>query len=251
MDTLLAKATPAEILTEPFPHLVVPDAMPADLYRRFTERMPDYRTVVADADPPSNRRYPCSANRILVDDRLNPLWREFCRVHTGPAFFNAVLDLFRDHIPADNPGLARWLAAHPAPRFGLLNEDGFETADVLCDARLEINTPVREASSVRRGHLDLPNRVFSGLFYMRSPDDESVGGDLDLLRWKTGTPAGIDRFQIPDEELEIVKTVPYAANVFVLFVNPPHALHGVTVRQPTAAQRQYFFLTAEVAGDLF
>lgn len=252
MDSLLAKATPADVIAEPFPHLVIADAMPADLYRRFVAGMPDYRTVVCDAAPPSNRRYPYSANMILADGRMNPLWPEFCRVHTGPAFFRTVLDLFRDHIPAHNPGLARWLEAHPAPRFGLLYQDDYESADVLCDARLEINTPVTgTASAVRGGHLDLPNRLFSGLFYMRAPDDDSVGGDLDLLRWKTGTPSGLTRFQIPAEELEVVKTVPYAANVFVLFVNTPHALHGVTPRQPTPAQRQYFFVTAEVEEDLF
>jgi hypothetical protein len=86
---------------------------------------------------------------------------------------------------------------------------------------------------VRRGHLDLPNRLYSGLFYMRGADDATPGGDLELLRWKTGTPVDVTRYQIPDDELAVARTVPYAANVFVLFVNSPHALHGVTPRPPT------------------
>ena len=55
--------------------------------------------------------------------------------------------------------------------------------------------------------------------------------------------------EIGADEIEPVATVPYGANRLVLFPNHPHALHGVTPRPPTRHERAYVFITAEVAED--
>lgn len=251
MESLLAKTTPGDILEDPFPHVVVDEAMAPDLYRRFAADVPGFERVGWAGPPPNNARYVYYAERVLVDRRLDPSWTDFVETHASVAFFRQVMDLFADHWERLNPGLVEFLAAG-APRFGLLQRDSFETADVLLDARLEINTPVsRPSGPVRGGHVDTPNRLYSGLFYLRTPDDETEGGDLELLRWKDGIPGPVDRFKIPEDELVPVKTVSYAANRLVLFPNSPHALHGVSPRAVTPHQRSYMFVTAEVEEDLF
>ena len=52
------------------------------------------------------------------------------------------------------------------------------------DAQISINTPVEKLSSVRKAHLDNTNKFFSGLFYLRLPNDDSRGGNLQLCKWR-------------------------------------------------------------------
>ena len=197
MESLLAKASPAEIEPLPFPHIVLDRPMAPLDYRRFAADVPGFERIGWAGTPPDNRRYCYAAWQILRDQALDPLWHVFVRRHTSAGFFRQVLALFSGHWAALNPRLADYLSARPALRCGRLGIDGYDRADVLLDARLEINTPVvSEPSSVRRAHVDTPNRIYSGLFYLRAPEDRAAGGDLQLFRWADGTPRALDRFEL-------------------------------------------------------
>lgn len=252
LPSVLDKARPEDIVTDPFPHLVIEDAWPAGLYERLLATRPEFGQVAWSGRMPSNRRFPYPAARILQDRAADPIWREFCRRHTAPDIFRRVAELFRPHIDALHPAFGRWLDEGRPRRPGLLERDGYERCDMLVDARLELNTPVKGApSSVRGPHLDLPNRLFSGLFYLRKLEDDTPGGDLRLFRFRNGRPDGLTSYEIPDSLVEPVRTVPYRGNVLVLFANSPFAVHGVGVRHESPHTRSYVFLTAEVQSDLF
>ena len=62
------------------------------------------------------------------------------------------------------------------------------------------------------GHVVTGNRLFSALYYLRAPDDETTGGGLDLFRHKGPVPDDLDQFELPPEAIETVTTVPFAAN---------------------------------------
>jgi hypothetical protein len=168
--------------------------------------------------------------------------------HSSEEFFTEVVRLFREDWPVPlEQALGGSLLGHT---MGKLLRDEFTNVRILQDARIEINTPVRERpSSVRGAHLDIPSRLFSGLFYMRHPDDHAVGGDLELFRWVDRPAANIDVFQFPSSSVERVLTIPYRDNQLVMFPNGINALHGVSVREPTPHMRRYVFLTAEIATD--
>ncbi len=120
---------------------------------------------------------------------------------------------------------------------------------IALDARIEINCPVTVASSSRGPHLDTPNRIYSGLFYLRHPEDDSTGGDLQLFRWKDGPVSWIDAYELPPDRVECVATIPYRPNLLVFFPQGIDAIHGVSARQPTPHFRRYVFITAELAED--
>jgi hypothetical protein len=247
-DTVLAKARRAEVAVDPFPHLVIEDALDPTLYAELARTRPRYTDVAGPPPHPSNQRIPTSAWMFQSLPQLPESWARFTARHTQPDILQTVAAVFRDHWPDTLP---RQL---PAARsaYGLYQRDGFEACEVLSDARLEVNSPVTGAASTHRGpHLDAPNRLFSMLFYMRAPEDDSLGGDLVLYRWRRGRADRLDAFELAPEWVIAAKTVRYAANTLVVFPNSPDALHGVSPRQPTPHERAYVFITAEVGRDLF
>lgn len=250
---VLERARSADIRLTPFPHLVLENALPQDLYDRLQATKPDFGLAAKRDHARENQRIAFFADLLLGSPIVDGIWKAFITAHTARPMLDRVFALFGAHLPQHAPHLQAWRTAHPEPRLGLLNRDPFDHFDVVLDCRAEFMTPVRsQPSSHRRGHLDTANRLYSGLLYMREPgDDTDPPGDLDLFAWADGVPRGLDRLELPDAELVPAGSVPYAANTFVLFPNSPFALHGAGLRGPGNKLRAYVFITAEVAQDLF
>ena len=123
---------------------------------------------------------------------------------------------------------------------------------MLTDARLELIGPsLGPPWTHRAGHVDTGNRLFSALYYLRAPEDETTGGGLDLFRHRNGPPSEIDVFELEEGLIEKVATVPYQANTLVVFPNSPLAIHGSEPRGYSETDRAYVFITAEVENNLF
>jgi hypothetical protein len=252
MQSLLAHLSPADIRTDPFPHIVVANPMAEEDYRELCAGYPAYSRIVSARSPdriPSNRRYAIPADCIIGVPDLPESWQRFAALHSDPAFFAEVAALFDGYWPqALLQTLGGSLSGHTMGRLKLLFAD--DKYRIHQDARIEINTPVKDVPSSSRGpHLDTLNRIFTCLFYFRHPEDDSVGGDLVLYRWRNGPVAPIDLYALPDEVVEPVLTIPYRANQLVIFPQNIHALHGVSIRHPTPHMRRYVFITAELAEN--
>ena len=242
-QSVFAKARPADVRPEPFPHMVIEEALARDHYDALLSSRPHY----PGDHSISNNRQALPAWMLMSLELYHPLWRDFARLHCDPAVYYRVADLFAAHWPAHLPDLPR-----ETTRFGVVGRDTFEAAEVLTDARLEVTSPVHgRASSHRRGHVDTPNRLFAALFYLRAPADDSRGGGLELFRYRQAQPDELDAFELPLDSIELVVTIPYQANTLVVFPHSPLAVHGAEVRQVTPHDRAYVFITAEVEGDLF
>lgn len=243
VDTVFATARRKDIRLEPFPHLVIEEALDWAHYKRLLRTRPPY-----PGDPtPSNCRLPISGWMLMSLEHYDAVWRDFTRAHTDPEITYCVAELFADHWPQHLPHLVPG-----ATRFGVLGRDEFDEADVLTDARLEIISPVHGSpGSHRRGHVDTPNRLFSALFYLRAAEDDSTASGLELFRYKGAPPDRLDAFELPPEAIECINTIPYQANTLVVFPNSPFAVHGSEVRKDTPHERAYVFITAEVEQDLF
>ena len=249
--TLHERLTGATIRREPFPHILIPDALDPDLYRQLCAGFPPFSRI-GWSDPRiplrSNSKFELSAAQMVADATMPEAWRAFAALHSDRAFFDSVVALFGAHWPtALRQVLGGTLAGHTMER---LVRSRPRAARIALDARIEINCPVvAGASSPRGAHLDTPNRIYSGLFYMRHPEDDSLGGDLQLFRWKGGPVGEIDAFELPAERVECVATIPYRPNLLIFFRHGIDAIHGVSVRQPTRHFRRYVFITAELADD--
>ena len=166
-----------------------------------------------------------------------------------------VLTLFGEHIVAKFPKYYPNQAALSNLTSGLKGIDDFSHLDLLLDTAISINTPVHEISAVRAIHTDHGDKLFSGLFYLRRPEDDSTGGNLQIHRWKDGYSHLQKRILYQEgvnpKHTELVKEISYENNVFVLFINSLDALHAVTPRQLTEHDRTFVNFVGETKHKLF
>jgi hypothetical protein len=238
------------IRLEPFPHVVVSDALEPPHYRQLCASFPPFARIGWDDAsmlPRSNARFELSAAAMLNDATTPQVWKDFAAAHSDRPFFEKVVVRFDGHWPLPlRQALGEALGGHTMER---LVRHRPRAARIALDARIEINCPVTTASSPRGPHLDTPNRVYSGLFYCRHPEDDSAGGDLQLFRWKDGPAPSIDAYELSPDSVDCVATIPYRPNLLVFFPHGIDALHGVSVREPTPHFRRYVFITAELGED--
>jgi len=246
---LLADVKQGDIVTEPYAHHTQNDVVPAPLYKELAAEFPTLATIVNErSDIGSNDAARMTVKQVLGDRRISPLWREFFEYHTSADYWREVTRLFAVHFRREFPGLE--------DRVGRAYEDwrvvprGYAgEADVRLDCQFVMNTPVKRKSSVKTAHIDLCDKIFSALYYMRDPRDQSQGGDLDIYDWRR-EPRFI-KHRALNRDVEVVKTVPYRANSYLFFVNSPQAVHGVSPRDTTDVPRRYINFIAELPVKAF
>jgi hypothetical protein len=241
--------TPDQISASPYPHFSRQNALPGDIYSVLDREFPDLATVLGGRTTyGNNEAIRMSAKQVLSDRRISPLWRNFFEYHTSPDYWRNVTRLFGDFFRQEFPGLEM--------RLGRRFEDwrviprGFSgEAEIRLDCQFVMNTPVTRVSSVKNPHVDLCDKIFSGLFYFRDLTDTSDGGDLQMYAWRR--PPRFIKHRAMNRDIELAKTVDYAANTYLCFVNSAKAIHGVSPRSITAIPRRYVNFIAELPMEAF
>lgn len=217
MISVLKNASRATVDRDPFPHIVLQPALDDDLYAELAASFPAEELFRESETFESNRYYQYSATESLADARVAAVWKEFIRHHVSAEFFAEVSALFPELAGAAGRTSIRF--AEPI-------------ADVALDCQFFYCSPaVVDATTSRAPHIDRELALFGGMLYFRLPGDRSTGADLELFRLRDGAKReyGVNR-AVPLDSLERVKTIPYAPNTFVLFINGPDAIHGVSPR---------------------
>ncbi|CCV10359.1 hypothetical protein [Mesorhizobium sp. STM 4661] len=254
--SVLQRATKDDVRSSPFPHIVLKDALPKDLYRELEAQFPSPETLKIDGSK-NNSRWDYEARKTRKNHSVPQLWRDFIAYHTSQSFFDEIAELFYDEIHSIYPDHFPTYEHLKSMKAGVRSSDSHTTHDVLMDAMLSGNTPVTTASSVRASHIDNGDKLFSGLFYMRPDDYDAIGGDLTISRFKpeyTTLKQRADLFRdayVDDQYLECVETIKYDKNLLVLFINSIESVHGVTVRRPTDKSRLFVNLVGEVDPPLY
>jgi uncharacterized protein YheU (UPF0270 family) len=251
MDTLLSRSASVDVKSDPFPYLVVRNALDDDLVDELLESFPPLETISYGQDLGSNKRFSLKARDAMQGD-ASAVWKEFTALHTSQLFLDELMRVFAPHIEAIYPSFAERVGDPAALRAGIREVDDYGDADVLLDAQPSINSPVIDTpTAVRRAHLDKPETLLAGLYYLRHPEDESTGSDLEIYRFKGNRPHGLNGRAVNDHLVEVVDTVRYERNTLVLFLNSIKSLHGVTVRSQTPVPRYFVNLLVEVAQPMW
>ncbi len=251
VDDLVTRLEGATVRSEPFPHVVLSPALPEATVSALVDTVPPDEVLRAGARPGSNRRFSFPAHEALRHEAVGAAWRALLETCTSQGFLARLMGLFAPHLRTMYPDIDTVVGPLEQLRTGLRFRNDFDNADVLLDALISINTPVTgRASAVRRAHVDSPYKLFAGLLYLRNPADDSHGGDLELFRFRAGTRVFRDA-EVAEQDVEVAETVKYARNTLVIYPNGLHALHGVTVRQPTRHTRLFVNLVGELRTPLF
>jgi hypothetical protein len=252
MQSILAKVRPEDVIMEPFPHIIIHNAVPEDLCAALLEQYPSLPIMTQGRPYVSNQRFDLLAAQTLQGGLVSELWMEFVRTHLTLEFWREIVSLFGQQIMEVAPWLAADVHGLQNIRIGTRGLDSEEHTDLLLDANIGINTPVKKnASSVKIAHLDKAKELFAGLWYLRPPYDNSQGGDLELYRYK-GTKKVFHGPRLIDKRyVEKVASIPYQNNTLILFLNSLQALHGVTPRQVTPHLRYLFNVVGIAHKPLF
>jgi len=244
----------ADIRRHPYPHIVVDDCLPRDVYAELARTYPDDETILRLSGARDryrirqNHRYDLSASRILrAPGAVSPAWEAFVRYHVSHQFFQAFLELLGPEIQAIYPSLeSRFGCPMPDWTTGVRFDPERDTGLIALDCQIGINTPVTRRSATRGVHTDNPDELFAMLLYFRRDDDRVPGGDLEICRWKAGTPHVFIERDVDPSDTERCATVPYRANTLVIFINSPESLHAVTPRHATALSRRLVNIVGRV-----
>ncbi len=262
VESILARVTKEDIRRDPFPHVVIENALPDELYQALAESMPtaEYIGERVGKEIVSNERYNYVSESVLTDPTSTQVWKDFVTYHSSPEFLQEFLDLFYDDLVDVNPGVEKLTGPLRDLRVGRRNHDDFENHDILMDCTAVINSAVSGRPTSYRGpHVDKPYKLFGGLFYMRLPEDDSTGGDLVLYKYREGghrfhvaeSEYRGNRFDIDEKYVEEVTTVKYRPNTLVMYPINRLALHGVSVRSITPHQRRFIALVGDLQEPLF
>jgi len=255
--SLLENVQQAEIVLDPFPHLIVRKPIPDEIADQLIAEFPPDDVVISGSPGSpmgSNKRFNIYARDVAAHSGIAPIWKAFIREQSSARFVQHLFRLFGPFVREYYPELARQLGdGFERVRAGVRSQDGFDTCNVLLDAGISINSPVTSIpTSVREAHLDLPTKLFTGLYYLRPPEDqETQGGDLELCRYRPGRSRRFSKFDADPNCVEAAKVVPYEKNVLVAFVNSMNSVHAVTPRLRTRHTRKFVNLVVEVEKPLF
>jgi hypothetical protein len=229
----------------PFPHVIIKDALPQELADQLTSEFPIMNFDISS----NNKRIDISASKVQKDNNISSLWKEFIDYHSSNDFFREVIELFKPCL-SDNE-----YESYLKFSSGIRGIDSHKEKQVLLDAQISINTPVIKTNSVRKAHVDNTNKLFSGLYYLRSPDDNSIGGDLELLNWKNSytdkQKIKFYREGVAPKHFSTFKKIRYENNIAILFLNSIDAMHLVSPRHPTTYPRFFVNLVGELNHDIF
>jgi len=251
---VLGRITRADIRSDPYPHVVVEDCLPPDVYGELARTYPDDETILRLSGARDqyvirqNHRYDLRAHRILhTPDAVSPAWEDFVRYHVSHEFFGEFLQLLGPEIQTVYPALERRLGC-PMQEWttGIRFDRERDTGLIALDCQIGINTPVRRRSATRGVHMDNPDELFAMLLYFRRDDDRVPGGDLEICKWKNGVPHRFIGRDIDPSDTECCGTVPYKANTMVIFINSAVSLHAVTPRHRTALSRRLVNIVGRV-----
>lgn len=254
--SLLQNYTQEKFKRNPYPYLVIHNALPESIYKELSDTYPSDEFIVANdvrkktslINARPNSRYQISAQSVLGGStKLSPLWEDFIEFHTSDTFLHQFLEIFEKDIVNIYPNFEEKMN-RPISQFrsGVRNlRDSAEVCEIAMDCQLGINTPVVKYGRVTGPHCDSPLELFAGLFYLRTSYDDSSGGDLMVYSWKSRQKF-YGKSKVKDDFVIECDRIPYAANCFALLLNTSNSLHGVSSRTQTEISRRLINVIGEV-----
>jgi hypothetical protein len=248
MQTVLDAATKADVKSDPFPHVIIRNALPDDYYSALSQAFPKLTDLPPSKTKGNNKRVDLlsSWGPATLGNNAPDIWKQFIADHCSDDFRLQVFNLFP--LATDGSGMIRTEIFGSDLLYRLEVDGPIKASEITGRATLAANTPVETATSVRGPHVDAHRKAYVGLYYLRHEDDDSEGGDLSLHRVKPGHRIEPWADKVSFDDVDEIGVVKYAPNTLVMMLNTSNALHGVTVRKPTPHMRRLVVVSGWFPG---
>ena len=217
MKDVLQKFQEKHLFVEPFPHIIIPNALQDSENKQLIQQLKYAETIALQQQggKPSLSRYAIEQNIISEDRNLSAL-KTFNKIHSGREFGQKMLDIFEPFIESNLPNI-------PLDR---VKDYAASDSTFIIN-----NPPVAGSYSPRGPHLDTFSTMCTFLYYVR-PDNQLKGGNLQFYKHRDRF-RGFNRFSrvdtnyLPSRSIELYKEVPYENNMLTIFLNGVNSVHGV------------------------
>lgn len=242
---ILQKAKKIDLLMDPYPHLIIENALPQEIYDQLDQSWPETflssgnESITNEKD--HTKRY--LSAKAIKEDNISELWKEFFKYHTSNEFYQYALNLLSDAIKMYYPDKADTILNSVAVPRTQVNQKESATPFVT-DCQFVMNYPLKKTETSRTAHLDNPQEIYAALFYMRRKDDSSTGRDFQIFSSRTKTPT-LGKKRIVTDDITINKTVVYKPNTVLLFLNCRHGIHGVSTSPDATTVRRHINVIGE------
>lgn len=98
---LVEGLTEHDVVTEPFPHVVVGNARPDQRVQQLISDWPDDAVFRGGRAAGSNRRFNYNARQVMRDTTFPESWRSFTATHVSGAFARECVRLFAPWIRSE------------------------------------------------------------------------------------------------------------------------------------------------------
>ena len=247
----------AKICSDPFPHIIIENALNEEIHKNISDNFPgenNFKTNFSENNARDN-----ITNNDDESKKLNIHIRNFLHYHSSIGFWQEILELFGDYILEthnnffSNISELREINLSKDPVQYNKDNRNFnpKNKSIFLQSSAAVNTPVTSEKAVRSVHLDVLNKLYAALYYLRKPEDDSQGGDLQIYKWPEKFDFG-DKYDVAENmkfnqiQFDVLNQVDYKANSLIFFINSLDALHGVTPRKITNYERRFFYLTGHL-----
>jgi hypothetical protein len=227
-----------QVIEDPYPHIIIENALPDDVHQELLDTIPEQRI---DKQTPRDHHNKLTWHVGEIRNEKWPvsnIWKEFIEYHCSEQFFFSVLNAFD-----------KWSTGMPIQRdeLRLLDRSQQEngSGNVYTDFSMVKHPPENNISN-RTPHNDNEKEIYAGLLYLKHREDHSTGGGFAIH--KAGNLA-MNRQRVFDEPGPIVNVCPYKSNQFVMFWNTKKSQHSVEPRHNAVHPRWSFNIIGRFMGE--
>lgn len=253
MTTILSNYSLKDVIHKPFPHIVLENIFPEDVYQKLLNNYPlnsNNLNRIGVKRPKKNTRYQISSKDIEKDRTiLTKEWLDLYDNNTSKSLFDDFKRIFGSFFE-------EYYGKENASR--LLKEKNIgkrniDDSEIFLDFQPGINTPTSKlwSSRVRGPHLDNPVEIFAILIYFSSEEKNSHGGNLEICSSHKDMQKFHGKLEISDNQVFATSTIEYKKNSGIVFLNTQKSIHSITKRKWVNEDRRLLNIIGENHYPLF
>jgi len=239
---------------KPFPHLIIENALPNNIYEVLDNNFPKYPQQLDQFD---NSMFTVDDTNVYDDKESHEYWKQILRYLSSSEYFSELNNIFGEH-----------LTKHYSKAFKLIElidklsvKDNNEEigSKIISNSRVMFFSPVKKRGIPKKPdgsnlevHCDGASKLFTSILYFKDKNDKSSGGELLLHKWRFKVPLEIKKIILASglnfintliRSLQFLfikknKIIKYKENCLVIFFGTENALHSVNEREEGSLTRR-------------